>query len=60
MKTQMILRYLLLALLLIFLGVFLLLPIGTVLGVGCDWQLIAELFRNRIYVLSFWRVRSFL
>lgn len=54
MKTQIFLRYLLLALLLLFLGVFLILPIGTVLGVGCDWQLIAELFRNRIYLEGLW------
>ena len=50
MRSQTFLRYLLLGGVLLFLGVFLLLPIGTVLGVGCDLQLIAELFRNRIYV----------
>ena len=33
-----------------FLAVFLLLPIGTVLGVGCDGRLIAEVFRNQVYL----------
>ena len=50
MKTQLLLRYFLLGAVLLFLGAFLLFPIGTVVGVGCDWQLITELFRNRIYV----------
>ncbi len=54
MKTQLFLRYLLLGGVLLFLGIFLLLPIGTVLKVGCDWQLISELFRNRIYVEGLW------
>ncbi|MBE6385813.1 MAG: iron ABC transporter permease [Lentisphaerae bacterium] len=54
MNTHLFFRYLLLAAVLLFLGVFLLLPIGTVVGVGCDWQLIAEIFRNRIYLEGLW------
>ena len=50
MKAQLFLRYFLLGAVLLFLGAFLLFPIGTVVGVGCDWQLITELFKNRIYV----------
>ena len=42
-------QYLLLALVIAFLGVFLLAPIFTVVGVGLDWRLLAEVFSNYIY-----------
>ncbi|MBR2373216.1 MAG: iron ABC transporter permease [Lentisphaeria bacterium] len=54
MRSQQILRYLLLAAVLLFLGAFLVFPIITVIGTGCDLQLIRELFRNRIYVEGLW------
>ena len=54
MNTQLFLRYLLLGAVLLFLGAFLLFPIGTVVGVGCDWKLIAEIFRNQIYLEGLW------
>ena len=43
-------EYLILLLIAVFLGLFLILPIFTVIGVGCDWNLICEVFRNPIYV----------
>ena len=45
-------EYFILLLIAIFLGLFLVLPIFTVIGVGCDWKLICEVFRNPIYVLG--------
>ena len=54
MRSQLFFRYLLLGAVLLFLGAFLLFPIGTVVGVGCDWKLIMELFRNRIYLEGLW------
>ena len=50
MKLRRTGEYFILALIAAFLGVFLLLPIFTVIGVGCDWKLICEVFRNPIYV----------
>ncbi len=43
-------QYLFLAMLVAFLGCFLLLPVYTVIEVGCDPGLIAEVFRNPVYV----------
>ena len=54
MRSQLFVRYLLLGAVLLFFTAFLILPIGTVVGVGCDWQLIAELFRNKIYLEGLW------
>lgn len=54
MRSQLFFRYLLLAAVLVFMGAFLLFPIGTVLGVGCDGELILELFRNKIYTEGLW------
>jgi hypothetical protein len=34
----------------LFLGVFLLLPVFTVIQVGCDWGLIVEAFRSQVYL----------
>ncbi len=45
-----VVQYLLLAAIVGFLGIFLLLPIYTVVEVGCDWRLIVEVFRNRVYL----------
>ena len=42
-------QYLLLGTLVVFLAVFLLLPIGTVVGAGCDRALFVEIFRNAVY-----------
>ena len=42
-------QYSLLAFLLVFLTVFLLLPIGTVVEAGCDRSLFVEVFRNAVY-----------
>lgn len=50
MKLRRAGEYFILLLTAVFLGVFLLLPIFTVIGVGCDWGLICEVFRNPIYV----------
>ena len=47
-------QYLLLALLAAFITVFLLLPIGTVVKTGCDWELFAEVFRNAVYRQGLW------
>ncbi len=44
------LQYLMLAALAVFLGAFLLLPIGTVIEEGCSPALIREVFRNPVYV----------
>ena len=54
MNIQLVLRYALLAGVLLFLGAFLLFPIGTVVGVGCDLNLMLEIFRNRIYLEGLW------
>ena len=43
-------QYLLLAAVIAFLGAFLLAPIFTVVGVGLDRRLLAEVFSNYIYV----------
>ena len=43
-------EYFILLLIAVFLGLFLILPIFTVIGVGCEWSLICEVFRNPIYV----------
>ena len=43
------LQYMCLAFLTLFLGVFLLLPVFTVIKSGCDPALIMEVFRNRFY-----------
>ena len=37
-----------------FLGVFLLLPVYTVVEVGCDWRFFAEIFRNQVYLEGLW------
>jgi len=37
------------AVLAVFFGVFLLLPVGTVIAEGCSWQIIVELWENPIY-----------
>ena len=50
MKLRRAGEYFILLLIAAFLGAFLLLPIFTVIGVGCDWSLICEVFRNPIYV----------
>ncbi|MDR0933059.1 MAG: iron ABC transporter permease [Victivallales bacterium] len=42
-------QYLLLMLVIAFLGAFLLAPIFTVVGVGLNWHLLAEVFSNFIY-----------
>ena len=34
----------------LFLGVFLRLPVFTVIQVGCDWGLIVEAFRSQVYL----------
>ena len=47
-------QYLALAALVAFLGVFLLLPVGTVVEVGCDWRFFAEIFRNPVYLEGLW------
>ncbi len=44
-----LIQYLLLALVIVFLGAFLLAPIFTVVEVGLDWRLLAEVFSNYIY-----------
>ena len=54
MNIQLLLRYMLLGGVLLFLGAFLLFPIGTVVGVGCDLNLMVEIFRNRIYLEGLW------
>lgn len=43
-------QYVLMAALVLFLMVFLLLPLFTVIGEGCNWQLICEVFRSPVYV----------
>ena len=50
MKLRVTGEYIILGAVALFLGLFLLLPIFTVIGVGCDWKLICEVFRNPIYV----------
>ncbi len=42
-------QYLLMAALGVFLTLFLLLPLFTVIGEGCDWELIVEVFRSPVY-----------
>ena len=49
MTTRRIFQYLMLALLVAFIAVFLLLPIGAVVKTGCDWRLFTEVFRNAVY-----------
>ena len=49
MKSGRLWQYLIQAGLVAFLGVFLLLPLFTVIANGCSWQLLLEVFRNRIY-----------
>jgi len=44
-----VIQYLLMLLLALFLVMFLLLPLFTVVGEGCDWQLIIEIFRSPVY-----------
>ena len=47
-------QYLLLVLLVAFITVFLLLPIGAVVKTGCDWALFVEVFRNAVYRQGLW------
>ena len=47
-------QYLLLLLLVAFIAVFLLLPIGTVVREGCEWPLFVEVFRNAVYRQGLW------
>ena len=49
MKTDKIFQYLAMVVLALFLGVFLLLPVFTVIQGGCSWELIAEAFRSQVY-----------
>ena len=50
MNSRKIFRYLLAGFSAMFLVVFLLLPVFTVVETGCDWRLIVEVFRNQVYV----------
>ena len=50
MKSNRIIQYLVMTALTLFLGVFLLLPVFTVIQVGCDWGLIVEAFRSQVYL----------
>ena len=43
-------QYLILVLLMVFLSLFMLLPVWTVIETGCNWGLIGEVFQNRIYL----------
>ena len=45
-----VLQYLMLVMLAGFLALFLLMPLFTVIGEGCSWQLICEVFRSPVYV----------
>ena len=47
-------QYLLLVLLVAFIAVFLLLPIGTVVGTGCEKSLFVEVFSNAVYRQGLW------
>ena len=49
MSARRFFQYSMLALLLAFLALFLLLPIGTVVETGCDRALFGEIFRNAVY-----------
>ena len=49
MKSNRIVQYLVMTALTLFLGLFLLLPVFTVIQVGCDWQLIVEACRSQVY-----------
>ena len=49
MKTDKIFQYLAMVVLALFLGVFLLLPVFTVIQGGCSWELIVEAFRSQVY-----------
>lgn len=50
MNNRKILRYFLAGISAMFLVVFLILPVFTVIETGCSWRLIVEVFRNKIYV----------
>ena len=54
MILRRIFQYLLLLLLVAFIAVFLLLPIGTVVKTGCEWSLFVEVFRNAVYRQGLW------
>lgn len=54
MLSRRIFQYALLALLVAFITVFLLLPIGAVVRTGCDWSLFLEVFRNAVYRQGLW------
>ena len=49
MKTDKIIQYLIMALLTLFLSVFLLLPVFTVIQGGCNLDLLLEAFRSQVY-----------
>ena len=54
MLMRRLFQYLLLALLVAFIAVFLLLPIGTVVKTGCDRSLFVEVFSNAVYRQGLW------